>query len=289
MSLRPKKQLGQNFLTRDHYARVMCESAEISEKDTIIEIGPGKGILTSVLLEKAGVVIAVEKDKELMPLLEERFKKEIREKKLQIIEEDIRTLDIGHSVFPKKYKVVANIPYYITGELFRLFLTAPRQPESMTLLVQKEVAERILARDEKESLLSISVKVYGEPKIITRVAAGNFFPKPKVDSAIIHISNISKNFFKPLCQGDTLTLEEAEKKFFEIVHAGFAHKRKQLIGNLEAYLKKQKNENVLLSAIADNSTKLKQRLERALQKQNLPLTVRAEDLNLQNWKNILLA
>ena len=184
--MKAKKNLGQNFLTRDHYAIIMAEKAMVGQKDTVLEIGPGKGILTAILLKKAGHVIAVEKDPELVVFLKERFANEIKKQKLTLVSGDIFTYHLP----PITYKLIANIPYYITGEIIRHFLSNDKQPQSLTLMVQKEVAERIVARNKKESLLSLSVKAYGEPEIVARVSAGNFFPKPKVDSAIIHIAGI---------------------------------------------------------------------------------------------------
>lgn len=252
--MRPKKQLGQNFLTRDHYAKVMVEAADINEKDVVLEIGPGKGILTGVLLLQAKKVIAIEKDRELISFLQEKFKKEIGTGKLEIINEDIlKFIPLRFTLHASRYTLVANIPYYITGEILRHFLTAKNQPKSLTLMVQKEVAERIVAKDGKESLLSISVKVYGEPKIIAKVGAGNFYPKPKVDSAIIHIENISREFFKNI----------SEERFFEIVRTGFSHKRKMLAGNLVAFGKKQ--------------------VAKAFQKAKLSPKIRAENVSLEQW------
>ena len=253
--MKPKKQLGQNFLTRDHYAKVMTDAAKVEKNDTIVEIGPGKGILTDILLSRTKKVIAIEKDRELLPFLEEKFQKEIKSGKLKIINEDIlKFTPSRYTLDVTRYKVIANIPYYITGEILRHFLTAKKQPQSMTLMVQKEVAERIIAKNGKESLLSISVKVYGEPKIAARVGAGNFYPKPKVDSAIIHIDNISRDFFKNI----------SEEKFFKILHAGFSHKRKMLAGNLAAFGKKQVAE--------------------AFQKAKLSPKTRAEDVSLEEWE-----
>lgn len=251
--MKPKKNLGQNFLTQDHFAHVMADAGETKDTDTIVEIGPGKGMLTRILLEKAKKVIAIEKDPELVDVLKERFKEEIKNKKLQIVEGDVREFSAKG-----KYKIVANIPYYITGEILRHFLEAKNKPASLTLMVQREVAERILARDQKESVLSLSIKAYGTPQIIAKVPAGNFFPKPKVDSSILHVGDISKNFFKKI----------NEKRFFEIIRAGFAHKRKVLMRNLET-----------LGARHET-------LEKIFQKENIPPLSRAEDITLARWKKI---
>ncbi len=256
--MKPKKQLGQNFLTRDHYAKVMVEAALVNKKDTVLEIGPGKGILTEILLLRAKKVVVVEKDHDLLPFLENKFQKEIKNEKLKIIEKDIIEFEPSNvSSGDLNYKLVANIPYYITGEILRHFLTAKKQPKSMTLMVQKEVAERIIAKDGKESLLSISVKVYGEPKIVAKVGAGNFYPKPKVDSAIIDIENISRNFFK----------NTSEEIFFKILRLGFSHKRKVLSGNLKIFGK--------------------EKIEEAFEKAKLKPKIRAEDLSLEQWLLLL--
>lgn len=222
-----KSRLGQNFLTSEHIAQEIVDTAKVTSKETVLEIGPGKGVLTRRLLERAGKVIVVEKDPQYALLTSTQFAQEIAREKLHVIQGDILELSLEHEpLLQKGYKVVANIPYYITGEILRMFLTAKNQPQSITLLVQKEVAERILARDSKpldsargkESVLSLSVKAYGEPKYIRTVKAGVFFPKPKVDSAVLHIENISRNFF------EKNNLEE--ELFFKAVKVAFGQKRK---------------------------------------------------------------
>ncbi len=217
---RAKKSLGQNFLKSQAALRTIALAGEIKPGDTVLEIGPGKGALTEKLLEKAGRVIAVEKDRELCAYLREKF---AGEKKLELLEGDILDFE------PKgKYKIIANIPYNITGAILKRFLTMDNQPERMILLVQKEVAQRILARDGKESVLSVSVKAYGEPKMILKVPARFFSPAPKVDSAVICVENISRKLFKEN--------KIDEKRFWEVVRLGFSHKRKKLSGNLRGLL-----------------------------------------------------
>lgn len=247
-----KKSLGQHFLTNTNIVSSLVDAGDVSERDTVLEIGPGKGILTAELLKTGALVIAVEKDRELIPVLEEKFKKEIAGKQLTLMLGDI--LDSAPMI-PGSYKIIANIPYYITGAIIRKFLTAEHQPSKMALLVQKEVAERIIARDKKESLLSVSIKAYGEPKYIKTVKAGSFTPPPKVDSAIVLIDGISRDFFRGI----------SEDRFFEILHAGFAHKRKQLFGNMRAVF----------------DEKL---LEENMVRCGVPKNARAEDLSLQDWK-----
>ncbi len=237
----------------------MASSAEVSVGDTVLEIGPGKGTLTKILLESGARVIAIEKDRELIPILHEEFRHEIAQGTFTLIEADILELQI-ETVIPRglPYKIVANIPYYITGAIIRLFLSSDQQPTTMSLMVQREVARRIVARNKKESLLSLSVKAYGTPRYIETVKRELFSPKPKVDSAIISIHSISKDFF------DSCT----ELDFFTLIQAGFAHKRKVLIRNIEPLISREKAEVVF-------------------EKLCLNKKARAEDLELSDWKNIL--
>lgn len=191
-----KKSLGQHFLRNSRILQRIADAVLLAPEDTVLEVGPGEGTLTAFLLERAGKVIAVEKDDRLIPLLHQRFQKEIAAGKLELIHEDILEFETKRSTLnATRYKVVANLPYYITGQFLRKFLQADHQPSSMTLLLQREVAKRIVATGTKESLLSVSVKCYGEPRYIDTVKAGVFSPPPKVDSAILAIENISKKFF----------------------------------------------------------------------------------------------
>lgn len=223
--IKAKKSLGQNFLKSEIALKRIIEAGEIKSKDVILEIGPGKGALTEKLLEKAGLVIAIEKDIELFEFLKEKFAKAIEEKKIILKNDDILDFNVKQNVL-RNYKIIANIPYNITGAILKKFLTEENKPERMILLVQNEVAKRIVASDHKESILSISVKAYGEPKLIMKVGARYFSPAPKVDSAIISIKNISREKF------DENKVDE--DKFWEIVKAGFAHKRKKLSSNLKS-------------------------------------------------------
>ena len=249
--IKSKKSLGQNFLTNTTIVSSIADEGNITPNETILEIGPGKGVLTEELLKRGAKVIAIEKDTELLPYLEGKFSKALSEKRLTLIQGDILNYEV---LFEEKYKVIANIPYYITGLIIRKFLSEQIQPERMVLLVQKEVAERIVAQNKKESLLSISIKIYGTPKYIKTVKAVNFNPIPKVDSAILLIENISRNFLGSV----------SEKRFFEVLHAGFSHKRKQLFGNLKAVFEEKA---------------LKIKMESAHILQN----TRAESLSKENW------
>lgn len=250
--MKPKKALGQNFLLHAQTAERIANASGISKDDTVLEIGPGTGKLTRALLLRAKRVIAIEADAELIPTLTETFKKEIAEGALTLIRGDVRTFDPAS--LQKSYHLVANIPYYITGEIIRQFLTTPRQPQSITVLVQKEVAERI-ARAKKESLLSLSVKAYGTPKYQFTVPRGAFFPAPSVDSAVLSIQNLSKKAF---------TDEKEEVHFFSVLHAGFAHKRKLLARNLESVASEEK-----IIAVFEEI--------------GIPKKARAEDLSVSTW------
>ena len=249
-----KKSLGQNFLTSSAIAEGMVREAHLTLEDKVLEIGPGKGILTGALLKHAGEVIAVEKDRELVRELVRKFYREIEARKLSIIEGDILKFDFSALT---SYAVVANIPYNITGEILRLLLTQKHQPKLVLLMVQKEVAERIVAKDG-ESLLSLSVKCYGTPTIIRKVSAGSFSPRPKVDSAILKISGISRDFFAGI----------SEERFFAIIKAGFAHKRKILWGNL-----------------SEKESKFK--LSPCWNELGLTRNTRAEELSLETWKKLV--
>lgn len=225
-----KKSLGQHWLRSERVARLIVKTAEIKSGETILEIGPGTGFLTKFLLETGGTVVAIEKDDRAILLLQEKFADEIKTGKLKLIHADILDFNLT-KLNLEKYKLVANIPYYITGQIIRKFLSeADPQPEKMVLLVQDEVAKRIVGKNPstslraRESLLSISVKVYGNPKYVQKVPAKLFLPIPKVASAVLLIDKISKNNFK--------NKNISEEKFFEIVKSGFSSKRKMLRNHL---------------------------------------------------------
>ena len=257
MALFAKKSLGQNFLMHPQIAERIVQAASLPAHATVFEIGPGTGMLTRALLAdtNAKKVIAIEADDALAPQLEETFAIEIASKKLELIHGDVREFDPATIV--GEYHLVANIPYYITGEIIRSFLTATHKPRSMTLLVQKEVAERI-ARSKKESLLSLAVKVFGKPEYCFTVPRGAFRPAPNVDSAVLAIRDIDPSMFAKNGQ---------EQAFFSILRAGFAHKRKRLAKNLEAV------------APAD-------RIKTAFEAVALNTDIRPEDVTLGQWRKL---
>lgn len=277
MKIFAKKSLGQNFLKSKATLNDIVEAGEIRPEDFVVEIGPGKGALTEKILATDATVLAIEKDFRLLELLTEKFSKEIKEGKLEILEEDILKFDLEK--LPIKYKLIANIPYYITGQIFEKFLSADNQPELAVFMIQKEVCDRIIARNNKESLLSISVKAYAEPKYIKKVPARYFSPSPKVDSAIIKLSNISKQNFETsrAFEGDS----EPEKDFFKLIKAGFAHKRKVLISNLKEWAKEKWPE------IETENKSSQEKLRKKFQQARLDPKIRAEKLSVQDWINLL--
>lgn len=252
-----KKSLGQHFLHSKHYLEAVANAANITQGMPVLEIGPGEGALTEVLLAQGAKVIAVEKDHRLIPILQEKFAQEIKSKKLTLVEAD--ALEFEPMFAKGKYTVVGNIPYYITGALLKKYLTTPKQPSTLVFLIQKEVAERITnhgvaSKNPKESILSLSVKVYGTPKYVATVPRGAFVPPPKVDSAVLAVTGISRDNFKNKTE---------EERFFALVKAGFAQKRKLLKRNLEGLLDKNGAEAFTKAGIAD--------------------TARAEDVSLKEW------
>ena len=234
MSHRAKKSLGQHFLRSKSAVRAIVSAGRVTASDIVLEIGPGEGVLTEALLATGARVVAVEKDRDLIPLLSERFSAELASGQLTLVEADVLEFDPAtHGLGAGKYKLVANIPYYITGAIFEKFLTEETPPSLMVVLIQKEVATRIVARDGKQSILSISVRAFGTPKITEKVPASAFRPAPKVDSAVLLVDDISNKRF-----GGGASKTAAILHFFTIVRAAFAHKRKLLARNLETVASK---------------------------------------------------
>lgn len=258
-----KKSLGQNFLNSSEILDKIIETASLQKEDIVLEVGPGKGSLTEKLLEKSGSVIAIEKDNRLIEFLQEKFAEELKSGKLTLIHNDILDIDI-ETLNLNNYKIVANIPYYITGKLIRKFLSSDFQPSQMILMLQKEVAQRITSTDKtkkskkkpKESILSLSIKVYANPKYIKTIPAKYFSPQPKVDSAILLIDNISTKYFEKI----------NEEKFFNLIHQAFSSKRKMLLNNISLIPKKE--------------------LIKILEDLNISTKIRAEDLSLEDWRNL---
>jgi 16S rRNA (adenine1518-N6/adenine1519-N6)-dimethyltransferase len=253
-----KKSLGQHFLNSDYTPKKMCDAAHLTTGDVVLEVGPGTGILTKEILARGARVIAIEADLRAIASLEDTFPDEIVRKQIVIHHHDARTLNpADFGVLDHQYKVVSNIPYYISGSLFRSFLDTDCQPTDLVFLVQKEVAHRI-ARDPKESLLSLSVKVFGSPSSVCTIKKGHFTPPPKVDSAIVAVSDINRDAFANI----------AREQLFALLHLGFGQKRKQLLGNLS----KEYNRDTVSALFSEL---------------DIPQDVRAEDLSPHTWFEIL--
>lgn len=267
-SLEPSKRLGQNFLIDKNILKKIIKAADLKPNDIVLEIGPGLGVLTFELAKKTKKVIAVEKD----PKISEVLKKNLKNySNIDIVQGDILKISNFKFLFPeqtqnskfktkKNYKVVANLPYYITSPLIRKFLEAKNQPKETVLMVQKEVAQRICAQPPKMNLLAVSVQFFAEPKIISYVSKKSFWPRPKVDSAILKIIPHKKSLKKNI---------NFQKRFFKIVKAGFSQPRKQLLNNLSKELKLTKEE--VKAWLLENKLNSKQR---------------AETLNLKDWINL---
>jgi 16S rRNA (adenine1518-N6/adenine1519-N6)-dimethyltransferase len=219
LGIRPQKGFGQNFLTSEVVCRRIVEAAEVTASDVVVEVGPGLGHLTRHLVRAAGRVVAVEIDRGLIRELRRAFE---GAENLEILEQDVLTFDPEQSIGTADYKVVANLPYYLTSAVFRHFLEETRhRPSRLVVMVQREVGERILARPGDLNLLAISVAVFGRARQVIRVPANAFYPQPTVDSVVLRID---------LDQRPRIRAEVA--KFFKVVAAGFATPRKQVHNSL---------------------------------------------------------
>ncbi|PID52260.1 MAG: ribosomal RNA small subunit methyltransferase A [Candidatus Moraniibacteriota bacterium] len=253
-----KKSLGQNFLKNDVIIDRIVSDSDVNNDDVVIEIGSGQGVLTEKLAQKAKKVIAIELDNRLIPFLIHRFEKY---ENVEIVHGDILHMNMPallaeHGV--SRYCVVANIPYYITAPIIRLFLESTTQPEKIVLMVQKEVAERITATAGEMSLLAVSAQYYAECTYLFTVPRTEFDPVPDVDSAVIAL-RVKKH---------TATSEYA-KQFFRVVKIGFSAKRKTLLNNLANGLQRNKDD-----------------IEMVLEKCSFSANVRAQELSLDQWKNL---
>lgn len=252
----PSKQYGQNYLINDGIVEKIVKAANLQSTDTVIEIGPGFGVLTFALAQRAKKVIAFEIEKKLTEYWEEN-----KLSNLEIIFGDalknLRSYVIHHT----SYKVVANIPYQITSQILRTILELPNKPSLIVVMVQKEVAQRICAKPPDMSLLALSVQYYGQPEIVDFVTKGNFWPAPKVDSAILRIKTLKHENIKTA----------SDEQFFKFAKAGFAQKRKQLWKNLAEGLKLDKDKvKAVLNEVVGNEK------------------VRAEELGVEEWRRIIL-
>jgi len=243
------KSLGQNFLVDKNILAKIVAAGDITKTDYILEVGAGAGVLTAELVKEARQVLSLEIDDRLIFLLQNKF---AQQKNLEIQKESVLVFDLN-VLEGQDYKVIANIPYYITSRILEKFLMAEHKPQLVVLLVQKEVAERICSTDDKKSFLSVMVQYFGTPHIVQIVKPSAFVPPPKVDSAILKISQIASRL--PVDQ---------EKFFFKVVKIGFSQKRKMLKKNLKSVF----------------SAEL---INKALELANLNPEVRAEDLSVEDW------
>jgi len=251
-NLRPKKSLGQNFLVDEHALNQIVRAADITPNDVVLEIGPGLGSLTLYLSEAARQVIAVEIDRTLLPPLRSVL---AARSNVTLVEGDILKLDPTELLSNYRtnerpnYKVVANIPYYITSAIIRHLLEADIKPQSIVLTIQQEVAQRIIAQPDDMNLLAVSVQFYGVPRIVQRIPAGAFYPAPDVDSAVVRID---------LPNQPRVAVKNVDL-FFKVAKAGFGQKRKQLHNSLTAGLP-LKHEQIM-QALSDVGIDPKRRAE----------------------------
>jgi len=250
---KPLRRRGQNFLINPLIYQQIIEAAELCSDDVVLEIGPGLGHLSELLAQTAKKVLAVEIDKDLVAILKNKF---ITQKNLVIISDDALQIELK-KLKVKKYKIVANLPYNITGAVLRKFLSEKLQPETMTLMLQKEVGERVAAQPPEMSLLSNMVQFYGQPKIIAKVSRHNFWPAPKVDSAIVQIKNIHH------------PKDIDDNKFFYLLRAGFSSPRKYLLSNL------------VKNKIWPHGEAVK-----IFNQLSINIQTRAENLNFNQWKDL---
>lgn len=249
----PDKSLGQHWLKNREILADIARNAELTDQDTVLEIGPGPGTLTSVLLSQAKKVIAVEFDEDLANKLPKQFPG----KDLQVIHSDILAFDL--SQMPAGYKVVANVPYYITSKIVQMFMTADNKPAVVVLLVQKEVAQRLAAVGGRHSILSISAQLFADVRLGDKVPAHFFEPAPKIDSQVVILQPHSQPLFENF----------DEKAFFRVVKAGFSSKRKKLLSSLSAGLAIDKGE-----------------IKKILARVDINPDQRAENLSLREWWNL---
>lgn len=253
--MKAKKSFGQNWLRDEYTLDLIVDTAEISNQDTVLEVGPGLGYLTNKLAKQAGKLICVEADQDLIPHLIHQYKDV---NNVDVIQADILQYDL--TKLPQSYLVVANIPYYLTSNLIRQFLESKNPPTRMVLMVQKEVAERIIAKPGQMSVLSFSVQYYAKAEIVGIVPKELFEPIPKVDSALIKIVLRIKPAF-----------EADPKQLFQLVKAGFGEKRKMLRNSLSGGL------NIETAKI-----------EHLLRLAGLDATARAQELSIQQWQALYL-
>ena len=259
--IKPSRSKGQNFLINEKIYDEIVSAAGVNSKDTVLEVGPGLGFLTAKLAKAAKKVIAVELDDKLASFLQIGLDSQDVEN-VEIVNQDI--LKFNPEILEPNYKVVANLPYNITSIFLRTFLNHNNRPQSLVLMLQKEVAERLAAKPGDMSMLALSVQFFGDVEIIREVKAGNFWPEPKVDSAVVRLILKDENH-----GGIT---RSNEKAFFRMAKIGFSAKRKMLKNNLAAGLQ------------IENSA-----AEKIITSVGLDARTRAEDLSVTEWQKLFAA
>jgi len=262
--IHPSKGLGQNFLVDKNAINRIIRAAELSSEDIVLEIGPGSGSLTQELAKKVKKVVAVEKDQKLIGILNNELRikgvKNVRVIQGDILKPSPYLRAAAKFLILNSYKLVGNLPFYLTAPVIRQFLESKNPPKTMILVVQKEVGQRICTKPGKMSILAVSVQVYAEPEIISYISKKSFWPQPKVDSAIIKITLHRR-------RGKNYAIAQfLPRGFFRMVKAGFSHPRKQLINNLTKQLNLNRSE-----------------VEKWLLKNNIKPTQRAETLSVEDW------
>lgn len=253
MSLKNNKSLGQHWLKDRLVLSHIADCADLKPDDTVLEIGPGLGTLTSELLRRVEKVVAVEFDPELARKLPAQFPG----KNLEVINSDILQFDVG--TLPAGYKVVANVPYYITSKIVQMLMTAKNKPVVTVLLVQKEVAERLAASPGEMSILAISAQIYAEVSLGEIVPAALFTPPPKVDSQVVVLNTHANSLLDGI----------DERNFFRVVKAGFSAKRKKL-----------------RSSLAGGLNIPKPQVESLLEGADINPDIRAEALSIDDWRRL---
>ncbi len=249
--LRPKDYLGQNFLVDEEALQKIILAADIKKSDTVLEVGPGLGVLTEELTKRAGTVVAVEKDENMLTVLKHPLS---HLESVKFVHSDILKFDVAEYI-SGPYKVVANIPYYLTSKLFQFFLEKNNPPECLVLMVQKEVGERVIAPAGELSILGISVQMYADAEIMAQVPKASFWPVPEVDSVVLKITPRNKH---PEIKD--------RKLFFRMIKIAFAGKRKQIHNTLGngLHLDKEQTKELLTKAGIDG-------------------VMRPQDLKIEQW------
>lgn len=253
IGLRPQQAAGQNFLLDETIAEAMVDAAGVTEGDTVLEIGPGLGVLTDALLQRGARVVAVELDQRLFAYLQDKYQ---TNSNLKLVQGDIFRVNLNEYLQDGKYLLVANLPYSATSLIFRNFLSLVPRPTSLTTMIQRDVAERIVAQPGQMSVLSVMVQYYSQPSMLFDVPATSFTPTPKVVSSVLH------------CEV-TRPVQPTDQDFFRLVRAGFSARRKQLKNTLSASLHCTVSE-----------------AEKMLEKAHISPSARAQELSVENWLSL---